>query len=277
VRRLTRCQLERLRTVSDSLVSERYRDLVDMRYPWRPRPYYRVPRTADALVAFGVLVAALGVHHPGRILFGLAVAGAAAVLGIGPNVLLWRNERRDKRMYDTGLMLSFPAVDLVDVAQEQRDLAVLLWRIQQAIDGVRESEAYEQGLLNGVVTLTTLVDAQYDLVDQIVALADERTLLSPALGRPALDDLLRPRRNAAAARLTAITASVEQLEAVHAEVALLDEHLADLRIAEQILGHDSAPIPELTTMTSEPGDLEDAAAGIRSVRDFVVSNGFGPY
>jgi hypothetical protein len=274
-RRLTRDQRDSLRTVSDSAVSGGYRDLVDKRYPWRPRRYYRVPRTAGALMVFGVLVAALGVDHPVRILFGLAVAGAAAVLGIGPNVLLWHNERRDKRMYDACLTLSFPATDLVNLAQEHDDLGVLIWRAQRADDGVRDSEAHEQELLTGVVALTTLTDAHYGLVAEIVELADERTLLAPALGRPALDDVVRPRLDAAAARLAAITASVEQLEAVHAEVALLDEHLADLRIAEQLLGHDSAMIPAVTTMASEPGGLTDAVAGIRSVREFVAAHRFG--
>ena len=275
LRPLTRGQLERLRTVSDSPVPERHRRLVDLRYPWHPRPYFRVPRTARALMGFGLLLAALNVNHLTGLLSGLALASAAAVLGFGANALLWRNERRAKRIYETALALSFPATDMQNIAQEQPGLGVLIWRIQQAADGIRESEASEQELLIGVLTPTTLTSAQYDLVSQIVELADEQALLSQAAGRPALDDLLRPRLDAAAVRLASITASVEQLEAIHAEVALLDEHLADLRIAEQILGHDSAPIPELTNLPPSPGGLSDAAVGIRSLREFVVAHRFG--
>ncbi|HEY1485489.1 MAG TPA: hypothetical protein VGF84_05265 [Micromonosporaceae bacterium] len=271
-RRLTRSQRERLRTVSDSAIPEGYRDLIDRRYPWQRRPYYPVPGGVSALFVFGVLIAAMGAADPPAILVGVFLAAVAVVAGVGPNVLLWRNERWDKRIYDVGLEASVPAVELVSIAEEQPELGVLIWRIQQAVDGVCESETQEQELLSGIVELTTLTDAQYDLVARIVDLAAERELLAQADGRPALDDLLRPRRDAAATWLATITASVEQLEAIHAEVALLDEHLADLRIAEEILGHESSPIRELPATTSEPGGLEDAATGIRAVREFVIAH-----
>jgi hypothetical protein len=73
--------------------------------------------------------------------------------------------------------------------------------------------------------------------------------------------------------LAAITASVEQLEGVRAEVALLDEHLADLRIAEQILGTDSTMLPELAIAQAD--GLEGAAAGVRAVREFVIQHHLG--
>jgi hypothetical protein len=274
-RRLTRSQRERLRTVSDSAIPETYRDLIDRRYPWQRRPYYPVPGGVIALFVFGVLVASLGAADPPAILVGGFLAALATVAGLGPNALRWRNERWDKRIYDVGLEFSVPATELVSIAEEQPELGLLIWRIQQAVDGVCESETQEQELLSGIVELTTLTDAQYDLVAQIVDLASEHELLSQADGRPALDDLLRPRREAAAAWLATITASVEQLEAIHAEVALLDEHLADLRIAEEILGHNSSPIRDFTATASEPGSLEDAATGVRAVREFVIAHQLG--
>jgi hypothetical protein len=274
-RRLTRAHRERLRAVSDSLVPEPCRDLVDRRYPWYRRPYYPVPRAAVALFMVGVLIAAFGAGHTATLLFGLVVAVSTAVLGGGANALVWNNERRDKRIYDTYLELTVPAAELVHVAEEQPDLGVLIWRIQQAVDGVRWSDTREQDLLRGIVTLDVLTAAQYGLVCEIVDLASERALLAQADGRAALDDLLRPRREAAAVRLAAVNASVEQLEAVHAEVALLDEHLTDLRIAEQILGQDFPPIAELTATTSQPDGLQDAAAAIRAIREFVLAHRFG--
>jgi hypothetical protein len=223
----------------------------------------------------GVLIAAFGAGHTATLLFGLVVAVSTAVLGGGANALVWNNERRDKRIYDTYLELTVPAAELVHVAEEQPDLGVLIWRIQQAVDGVRWSDTREQDLLRGIVTLDVLTAAQYGLVCEIVDLASERALLAQADGRAALDDLLRPRREAAAVRLAAVNASVEQLEAVHAEVALLDEHLTDLRIAEQILGQDFPPIAELTATTSQPDGLQDAAAAIRAIREFVLAHRFG--
>lgn len=277
-RRLTDDERNHLRAVSDSVVRERHRDLVDRRYPWRPRPYYPVPRAAGALFVVGVLIAAFGAAELAAILLGLVVAAGAAVLGVGPNVLVWRNERRDKRAYDICLAHTVPTAQLVRITDEQPDLGVLIWRIQQACDGVRESEAREQGLLNGIVSPEMLDAAQYDLVSQIVELASECALLAQADGRRALDDVLRPRREATAARLATITASVVQLESVYSEVALLDEHLTDLRIAEQILGHESSPTIELAGPIAEPGDLEDAAAAVRDVREFVLAHqrGSGP-
>lgn len=259
----------RLEAVSDSAVSERRRRLVDRRYPWRQRPYYPVPRAAGAMFLVGVLIAVFGAAHLGAMVAGVVVAVVAGVLGVGPNVLVWRNERRDKRAYDIGLAHTVPSAQLVAIAGDQPDLGVLIWRLQQACDGVRESEARQQGLLNGIVSLEMLDAAQYDLVSQVVELASERALLARADGRRALDDVLRTRREAAEARAVALTASVEQLESVSAEVALLDEYLTDLRIAEQILGHDASAISQLTPPVAKPGDLEDAAAAVRGVRDFM--------
>ena len=272
---LTDDEQNHLQAVSDSVVPEHHRDLVDRRYPWQPRPYYPVPRAAGGLFLVGVLIAAFGPAEAAATLFGLVVAAAAAVLGVGPNVLVWRNERRDKRVYDIGLAHTIPTAQLVRVAGEQPDLGALIWRIQRACDGVRDSEATEQGLLNGIVSPEMLDTAQYDLISQIVELASERALLAQADGRPALDDILRPRREATAGRVATIGASIEQLESVYSEVALLDEHLTDLRIAEQILGHQSSPISELTGPVAEPGDLEDAAAAVRDVREFVLAHQLG--
>jgi hypothetical protein len=270
--RLTDDERNHLQAVFDSAVPEHRRYLVDRRYPWRPRPYYPVPRTASTLFLVGVLIAAFGAADLAAILFGLVVAAGAAVLGVGPNVLVWRNERRDKRAYDICLAHTVPTAQLVRIADEQSELGVMIWRIQQACDGVRESEARERGLLNGIFSQEMLDAAQYELVSQIVELASERALLAQADGRPALDHVLRPRRAATAARVATITASAEQLESVYAEVAILDEYLTDLRIAEQILGHDSLPISELTGPIAEPGDLQDAAAAVRCVREFVLAH-----
>lgn len=269
-RRLTEDELNHLRAVGDSVVPERHRNLVDRRYPWRRRPYYPVPRTAGALFVVGVLIATLGAPDLAEILFGLAVAAGAAVLGVGPNVLVWRNERRDKSAYDISLAHTVPTARILRIAREQPDLGVLIWRIQRACDGVRDSEARAQGLLNGIVSPERLDAVQYDLVSQIRDLASERALLAQADRRSALDDVIRPRREANAARVATITDWVLQLESVYSEVALLDNHLADLRIAEQILGHDSSPRTELAGPNAEPRDLEDAAAAVRGVREFVL-------
>ena len=151
-RRLTDDERNHLRAVSDSVVPERHRDLVDRRYPWRPRPYYPVPRTASTLFLVGVLIATFGAAELAAILFGLAVAAGAAVLGVGPNVLVWRNERREKRAYDICLAHTVPTAQLMRIADEQPDLGVMIWRIQRACDGVRDSDAGKQELLNGIVS-----------------------------------------------------------------------------------------------------------------------------
>lgn len=267
---LTWQQRESLRTVFDADLPEDHRRLIDLRYPWTRRPYHDVSPAAVVAALIGALLAIAGYAHPGEILVGAFLFVCGAVVTAGPNILLARNERRSKKIYDASLPLSVPALDLGDIAEAEPDLGVLIWRMQQVVDGVNRSEARHLGLLNGVVTMKALTDVQLDLADQIGELVAERALLSQADGRAALRDVLRPRRDAAATWLATITESVAQLEAIHAEVTLLDERLADIRIAEQILGASSPLTRPIPMGPADVDSLHGAAAGIRAVREFIA-------
>ena len=267
---LTWQQRESLRSVFDGDLPEIHRRLIDRRYPWIRRPYHDVSPVAAIAALSGALIAAFGHAHLAAILIGIVLFVCGAVVAVGPNVLLAVNESRNKKIYDASLPLSVPLLDLNDIVEREPDLGVLIWRMQQVVDGADRSEARQLGLLNGVVTLKALTDAQLDLADQIGELVSERALLSQADGRTALQDLLRPRREAAATWLATITESVEQLEAIHAEVALLDESLADLRIAEQILGTGSPLLRQIPIGAADVDGLHGAAAGVRAVREFII-------
>jgi hypothetical protein len=270
-RRLRRRERELLETVCAPGVSDRDRDLLDARYPWQQRRYYPHPAAPTAVIVGGALMVVLG--GPVARGVGVAIVALAAITGLGPSAVRWIRETLTKRRFNRTLVRSVPAFELEAIAEDQPDLGLLIWRAQQAVDGINDSEARAQDLLRGLVSLDSLAEARYQATREIAELADERDLLAPADGRAALDELLRPRREAAAARLVAITASVEQLEGVGAEVALLDEHLADLRIAEQILGTDSTMLPELAIAQAD--GLEGAAAGVRAVREFVIQHHLG--